>query len=864
MSPERFRRLRNLFDAAVGLPPPEWRSTLLAIAPDDPELVDEACAFLAQNAGDETEFMLRVRGATVAALDDALTESRPERIGPYRIRRVLGEGGMGTVFLADQTEPVRRQVALKVIKLGMDSRAVLSRFDAERQFLAMMEHAGIAKIFEAGLTEAGQPYFAMEFVAGDPITAYCDRQRLGIPERLRLFRAVCAAVNHAHDKGVVHRDLKPGNVLVAVEDREPVPKVIDFGLAKAIDPAFAGGSLATEHGALLGTPDYIAPEQAAGGTVDARTDVFSLGVLLYELLVGSRPFEQRRGAATATAASWAGDPRPSSRVRRLGEAANERAALRQVTARDLERRLRGDLDSIVGKAIELDPDLRYASASELAADIDRYLRREPVLATAPGAVYRLRRFVQRRRVQVVAGLAVAVAVLVSGAATVLATRGESESAARRRIDADAALLREAQRLEAKLYPALPELVAPMRAWLANYGDPLERRRPELAGQLAAMRARAHERGAAATDAELERLRDELQRLRTKLEGENRAVRRRQHEEDIRRLEAEIAAAHLECDTPADTEVLLHLTKLVSDLDGFAQAGGLLTGVRARLAVAEVIEERTVDDYAIEWSGALAAIASPTGSYAGLRIAPQIGFVPIGEDPDSKLWEFVHFASAAHGRTMPRRDPDTGRVVPDGDMGIVFVLVPGGTLPGDESRSDVVLEPFFLSKYELTAGQQLRLAGERTGDGSGSDLAMPAHSIDWFQCQDLLAPQGLELPREQQWEYACRAGTTSEWWCGSRASDLAGHENVGAGRIGRLLRVGSLAPNAFGLFDMAGNVSEWCGDGIGDGTAGDYAAVTCGGSCDDPAACAGSSHRQSWPRTEQHDRIGLRPACRIRR
>jgi non-specific serine/threonine protein kinase/serine/threonine-protein kinase len=347
-----------------------------------------------------------------------------QSIGPYRLVRMLGEGGMGVVYLATQEEPIRRQVALKLIKLGMDSREVLERFEIERRALELMDHPGIARVLDAGATAEGQPYFVMEYVPGLPITAYCDENRLGFGARIELFIAVCEAVQHAHLKGIIHRDLKPSNVLVTEQDGRPVPKVIDFGLAKATQQRLAERTAFTELGQLIGTPEYMSPEQArmAGDDVDTRTDLYSLGVMLFELLVGTPPLdpeELRKEGLEGLLRRIQEDmtPRPSARVSSLGEAGTRIALERGTDRASLARRLQGDLDWVVMKAIEKEPERRYATVHELAADLERHLNHEPVLAGPPSAAYRVRKFVRRHRVGVAAATALAVVLLLGVAGT---------------------------------------------------------------------------------------------------------------------------------------------------------------------------------------------------------------------------------------------------------------------------------------------------------------------------------------------------------------------------------------------------------------------------------------------------------------
>ncbi len=372
-----------------------------------------------------------------------LLEGPGSRIGPYRILQLIGEGGFGTVFLAQQEQPVQRRVAFKIIKLGMDTRQVVARFEQERQALAMMDHPNIARVFDAGTTATGRPYFVMELVKGVPITEYCDTARLSTRERLDLFISVCQAVQHAHLKGIVHRDLKPSNVLVTLHDERPVVKVIDFGIAKAMNQDLTEKTVFTEFRQFIGTPEYMSPEQAAmsGLDVDSRTDIYSLGVLLYELMSGSTPFssEELRSAGMAEIARKIKEdepPRPSTRVTRATKSgtgsvggggakpasttggpkstsAEQIAKHRRTDIGTLRRQLAGDLDWIVMKAMEKDRSRRYETASAMSEDIRRFLANEPILARPPSTAYRLRKFARRNRVGLAAGAGVFAAILLT-------------------------------------------------------------------------------------------------------------------------------------------------------------------------------------------------------------------------------------------------------------------------------------------------------------------------------------------------------------------------------------------------------------------------------------------------------------------
>jgi non-specific serine/threonine protein kinase/serine/threonine-protein kinase len=342
-----------------------------------------------------------------ATLTAGASESAPGKvIGPYQLVQLIGEGGMGEVWLAEQKRPVRRRVAVKLIKAGMDTREVVIRFESERQALALMDHPAIAKVFDAGSTPEGRPYFAMEYVAGMPITTYCDKHKLTTLQRLELFILVCEGVQHAHQKAIIHRDLKPSNILVSEVDGKPMPRIIDFGVAKATSQRLTAGTMYTRLGAVVGTLGYMSPEQAdsAGEDIDTRTDVYSLGVVLYELLVGALPLDFQKLAYDEVLRRLREQdaPRPSSKLRTLGGESAILAQNRSAEPPALVRQLRGDPDAITLKTLEKDRTRRYATPSELAADIRRYLRNEPVVAHTPSVGYRARKYVRRHRLGVAA------------------------------------------------------------------------------------------------------------------------------------------------------------------------------------------------------------------------------------------------------------------------------------------------------------------------------------------------------------------------------------------------------------------------------------------------------------------------------
>ena len=466
----------TLFDAARNLTRPAARRAFLEQAcAGEPELRARIEALLEAEAKAEDFFKDAVRPGI--PLEDVSAESRENsgspgdnsrntefpfseglgtRIGHYKLLQKIGEGGGGVVYMAEQEKPVRRRVALKIIKLGMDTKSVIARFEAERQALAMMDHPNIARVFEAGATEMGRPYFVMELVRGVKITEYCDQNNLDTRKRLDLFIQICHAIQHAHQKGIIHRDIKPSNILVTLHDGVPVPKVIDFGIAKATEMRLTDKTLFTAYEQIIGTPAYMSPEQAemSGLDVDTRSDIYSLGVLLYELLTSRTPFDPKKllqhGLDEMRRTLREQEPqRPSTMVTTLqGTELTITAEHRQAEPPKLISLLRGDLDWIVMKALEKDRRRRYETANGLAMDIQRYLSSEPVAARPPSRLYRFQKLVRRNKIVFAAGGAVTVALIIGlGVSTWLFFL---EKAARQRAVAAEHQAEEARANEAQL------------------------------------------------------------------------------------------------------------------------------------------------------------------------------------------------------------------------------------------------------------------------------------------------------------------------------------------------------------------------------------------------------------------------------
>jgi WD40 repeat protein/serine/threonine protein kinase len=423
---EQPKDIKLAFLEALEMETPEQRKDYLdRICKQNPDWRVELESLLETHdeAGDFLESPIFAPDDTLG--DSPVSEAPGTVIDKYKLLEKIGEGGMAVVYMAEQEKPIRRKVALKIIKLGMDTKSVIARFEAERQALALMDHPNIAKVLDAGATETGRPYFVMDLVPGLPITEYCDKNRLSIEERLRLFISVCNAVQHAHQKGIIHRDIKPSNIIVTQHDGQPVPKVIDFGIAKATNQRLTEKTLFTRHAHIIGTPAYMSPEQAelSDLDVDTRTDIYSLGILLYELLTGTTPFDDAQlreaGYLQMQKIICEQEPtKPSTKLSTLGETLTDVAKWHNCSPAMMPKLVRGDLDWIVMMALEKKRTRRYDTASALAMDIQRHLNHEPVQAAAPSFSYKLRKFVIRHRVAVTASSLVAVALL---AAAVIST-----------------------------------------------------------------------------------------------------------------------------------------------------------------------------------------------------------------------------------------------------------------------------------------------------------------------------------------------------------------------------------------------------------------------------------------------------------
>lgn len=851
----------------------------------------DAGDFLIDKPLDETADSGRPASNEITRSVDVPDAKQAEQIGPYKLLEQIGQGGMGSVWVAKQSEPIKRKVAIKLIKAGMDSGQVLARFEAERQALAMMDHPNIARVLDGGVTEQGRPYFAMEYVKGVPLTEYCDQAKLSVRERLELFLPICYAVQHAHQKGIIHRDLKPSNILICLYDGKPVPKVIDFGLAKAMHHSLTEQSIYTAHGMMVGTPLYMSPEQAEYNNldIDTRTDIYALGVILYELLTGGTPLERARMKEAAynevlRLIKEFEPPKPSTRLSG-SESLPSVAAQRGIEPTLLARSIAGDLDWVVMKALEKERTRRYETANGLAEDIRRHLSDEPVSAGSPSRIYRLRKFARRNSsaLKLVSGIAGTLAIVGCIAAWTI------HAASQRNLDLR--LETAVSSLQTKrgiILPPLENLDTFPRhkveqALLERYDEASDSDRLTSAFALAhygdvrieyLLSQVAHAPADEASNfisALNHSPGESLSAIRAAIENAN------QIDDWKTKCRLAILATYL-----GDTNSLQDVCQTREDLAQRTQLINELSGWHGQLSVLHgYISDSDSGDAVMAVICGVGSIPPEELSKGEQESWETILLEFYGKHPDAGVhsaakWALNRLGIGQQDRLLKAAPANSEWAV--NDLGITLIKVqPGDFVRESRKAADLskvtsisaqkitdgvgpsisqtveISKPFWLADREVSQRQFSFFINDRGYPASEKPISWmgadprsptedhPVQRVNWFDavlfCNWLSSREGLEpcykavgdyenggqnwrkwsfehtasgyrLPTEAEWEYACRAGTTTAY---NHGDDFEYLPLYAAIRMSTFQTTASKLPNSWGFFDLHGNVWEWCSD-----------------------------------------------------